>query len=643
MARWLSLVLLSLLVLSAVGCRKAVESTVDRNKPPTTWLSGAPPDSSEGPYKFHIYWGGTDPDGVVVGYLVAVTDSVNVPETYKIAPDPKDQLDTLRADPRFTTRTDSLFTFTANDPLVLAHRIYVAAIDNEGKLDQQALLSGHFLYFLARNRFAPQVFIDREVMRYRNEDHSSDRPVLGNGHLTPVVSYQDTMPNNSSISLSWHGTDRDPGGRVVGYTYHLDRPMFSLPDKGSHTAKFPDTSVPPESCSICQTFLTDGQYTLTVEAVDEAGATSDVSSNVPESFVVGFDPVTFLTSAQEVRNGVSRTLNFSGQYYYVPGSAAPGIALPGQDSRTPIPVNVPYAISAGRPDTVADYSNIVFNFTAADTAGGDRGLVAQWQPVQSPQTVYESYKSTAPFTETFSVARGLSQGFNPAQTVGLPAPVEIANFADTLKLVGSNFSGLNQMRVRSRDANNRWDGFHTYYPNAVFEVNHAPQYALPSTYLQAGDANGPNAAKPKYFAQNADGSGVFASGSSTVIALTADAPVLWVVFGPDADADAPTPMPSDWIAKRAVVQETSDGGLHGTGDVINAPWTTVRTSGGTLATAAFDRLNDGTTYRLDIAVRDHATGDGSSSGDFGRNWTTWQAYKRGDVAAPLTFTVSVTR
>ncbi len=640
MARWLSLVLLSLLVLSAVGCRKAVESTVDRNKPPTTWLTGAPPDSSEGPYKFHIYWGGTDPDGVVAGYLVAITDSVNVPETYHIAPDPKDQLDTLRADPRFTTRTDSLFTFTANDPLVLAHRIYVAAIDNEGKIDQQALLTGHFLYFLARNRFAPQVFIDREVMRYRNEDHSSDAPALGNGHLTPVVGYQDTMPNNSDIRLRWHGTDRDPGGRVVSFSYHLDRPMFSLPDRGSHEAKFPDTSVSPESCALCQSFLPDGLYTLSVEAVDEAGATSDLSAAGGEQFVVGFDPVTFLTGAKEVSAAGTRTLNIGGQYTYTPPTATPGITLPGRDVQSPIPVRVPYIVTgAGKPDTLSDYSTLVLSFTSADSAGGDRGLVKEWQPAIGPQTIFESYKITPSFGDAWAIAKGLSLGFNSSSSVALATPAEFAAFTDTLKLVGTDYSGTNQMRVRARDLNNRWDGFHTYYPNVVFEVNHAPRYSVPGTYLQAGDATGPNPSKPQYFGANADGSGVFTSAGSTVIALTPDAPVLWVVFGPDGDADAPSPMPNNWIARRAVVQETNDGGFHGVGDVITSQWNTTTNSGGTVVGTSFATLNDNTTYRLDIALRDHA----NNEAEFGRNWSAWQAYRRGELAAPMTFTVSVTR
>src|ERR1051326_1288047 len=133
MARWLFVVPLSLLTRYAGGCRKAVGPPVDRNKPPVTWITSAPADSSEASYRFHVYWGGTDPDGAVVGYLVVVTDSVNVPIPPARRADPARQLETLEADPRFTTPTASLFVFTANDPLVLAHRIYIAAIDNEGK------------------------------------------------------------------------------------------------------------------------------------------------------------------------------------------------------------------------------------------------------------------------------------------------------------------------------------------------------------------------------------------------------------------------------------------------------------------------------------------------------------------------------
>jgi hypothetical protein len=624
MARWFILICLIPLVLYSVGCRKAAAPLADRNKAPTTFITAGPLDSTEADYRIHIYWSGIDPDGVVIGYLVAVTDSTNVP-----APPSVGGLDSLRADPRFTTKTDSLFVFTANDPLVLAHRIYIAAIDNEGKLDIQAINTGHFIYFLARNRHAPEVYIQKETITIHGEQFSSDNPVMSNGHLVPQVGVRDTISSSGRVAYCWTGSDRDPASRVVGYTYQLSIPMRPVPADSTLCAQFPDADIPPEYCNQCAT-LEQIQYTFSVRATDEAGAVSESGDRNPhasEAFVVGFDPLTFMISPLD-----SMTLN-QAVSYKLSATGAPEldhvIQFTGKQTYAPsngvwegISQDIPYALLNGQPDTIPETDSLHFMFLAADTAGGDRGLIAGFGSTQYPLfTLNENYED---FYRNFSTVQGsLTNGLpvtfpsTPPFLVTLTDPVEYARFRLPILLRGSNYSGRNLLKVRSRDLANRYDGYHTNYPIAEFEVNRAPRYALPSTYLQAGDAIQPNASRPKHYASNPDGSGSFGT-----VDLCAPDTVLWVVYGPASDPDSQD-VRSDWILKRAVVRQES-----GTNPMLTS-WTSSPMS-------SFEGLEEGYTYLLDIAVRDH--GGGPLAGP-GRNWTAWSAYVRGHIPSPLSFQV----
>ena len=90
-----------------VACTPEPEYTrVIPNQAPETYISGAPLDSSNAFHRFHVYWTGLDPDGEVVEYGIAVTDSNMVPEL---------------ADYRRTSRTDTIIDFVANNEVVLSH------------------------------------------------------------------------------------------------------------------------------------------------------------------------------------------------------------------------------------------------------------------------------------------------------------------------------------------------------------------------------------------------------------------------------------------------------------------------------------------------------------------------------------------
>ena len=73
--------LVGLILVVGAGCRKVPTENNDRNRPPDTYLSAAPIDSisngglSRVPHRFRAQWAGSDVDGEVVGFFVAVTET----------------------------------------------------------------------------------------------------------------------------------------------------------------------------------------------------------------------------------------------------------------------------------------------------------------------------------------------------------------------------------------------------------------------------------------------------------------------------------------------------------------------------------------------------------------------------------------
>lgn len=135
--------LLSLLVLSALfGCRAFQPEIVVVNKPPETYIMGAPAESSGGYYHFHLYWYGTDADGEVTRFVWALTDSsVQDPEREGDEEDtrfnPATNVTTLQIG-HYTVRTDSVFDFQINLDANLAagKTFHIVAIDDRGDFDR---------------------------------------------------------------------------------------------------------------------------------------------------------------------------------------------------------------------------------------------------------------------------------------------------------------------------------------------------------------------------------------------------------------------------------------------------------------------------------------------------------------------------
>ena len=97
------------------GCRAFEPEAVIVNKPPETYIIGAPIEHGGGYYHFHVYWYGSDADGAVKRFVWALTDTTVQDE------DTTDDEEDTRFNPaldastldigHWTTRTDSVFDF----------------------------------------------------------------------------------------------------------------------------------------------------------------------------------------------------------------------------------------------------------------------------------------------------------------------------------------------------------------------------------------------------------------------------------------------------------------------------------------------------------------------------------------------------
>lgn len=228
---------------------------VDRNRPPQTFLVGAPIDTSAADvgynYRIHLYWRGEDPDGYVVGFLYSWDDS------------------SIGAF-RFTTRTDSVFELAVNDSEVISsgsgipqtsryHTFFIRAVDNLGKPDPGLTIFNRRL-FNAETEVPRVTFV---------------------GDIPSGITAIDTLCDRSPFTVCW--TARDPDGFVT--QYRVDAGSYRSPLMTDSCITFNEPGGPT---------LASGLYTMTVTAVDNANA---VGTGTVQ-FVVNHDPETvFLDSA----------------------------------------------------------------------------------------------------------------------------------------------------------------------------------------------------------------------------------------------------------------------------------------------------------------------------------------------------------
>ena len=138
-------VIMAALVLVAAafwsGCERGqVGSPYVPNALPDTRVGGETPVPLESGFLVHFDWGGSDPDGEVVGFqwkLVPVgSDGISVPDTLTEDPDTGQLINPWH----FTTTADSVFVISAapqpaGDKLTLAYVFLVRSVDSDDGVD----------------------------------------------------------------------------------------------------------------------------------------------------------------------------------------------------------------------------------------------------------------------------------------------------------------------------------------------------------------------------------------------------------------------------------------------------------------------------------------------------------------------------
>ena len=246
------------------ACREQSTFEIDRNLPPETVLTGAPGDSTTTFYVTHLHWYGVDPDGEVVAFEFAVTDSV---------PEAEDEIPWKR-----TAKTDSIFAIPVGETEeIMGRRFYVRAIDNEGRRDPTPAIT----FFTVRDNEAPEI----EFTRSRGVGPGGEEYEITS---TDLVVPSDTIPTGWRVEFAWRGRDDDTAvtengdtvhvGRVLGYSYHLS--PFESSYLGGSLA---DTVARYDN-------LLSGSYSMFVRGTDDAGF-SALNPTI-RSFVWNQDPRT---------------------------------------------------------------------------------------------------------------------------------------------------------------------------------------------------------------------------------------------------------------------------------------------------------------------------------------------------------------
>ena len=230
------LLVLGFLALVA-GCERDNSVEIDRNREPETFLTQGP-ENSENPtnptdlyYRAHLFWHGEDLDGTIAGYRFAIDDTAEA------------------SDWMWTTKTDSVFRFSAGAVGAREHLFLIRSVDNLGKQDP----TPDTLRFESDTRARPTVRFVPEKMIV------NDEPSL--------LETGDTVRVFSSITFAWTGSDED--GEVRSWESVFGAEQTPRQHERSDTTR-------------TENGLPSGPHTLTLSAIDDAGA----RSTTPSSFKV---------------------------------------------------------------------------------------------------------------------------------------------------------------------------------------------------------------------------------------------------------------------------------------------------------------------------------------------------------------------
>jgi hypothetical protein len=286
--------LVGLILVVGPGCRKIPTENNDRNRAPDTYLSAAPADTIAGgglsrvPHRFRAQWAGSDVDGEVVGFFVAVTETtidVTNGRPFRLPPPRPSQY-------RFTTSRESLFVFDVLEGRGTdrEHALYVFSVDNQGKVDPTPAVT----HFVARDPHLPGLlFTDAQAFGtvYLANGLGGVTPTPFNRAIKdsfelPLHVPRDTIPSGGRVQFSWQGFDEDFASSITGYLFKLTETEFIRTDSLTKSVSYgPGTENPAP--------LPIGLNVFRIRAIDEAGGTTQ--PDAVRRFFVNFSPDTWFS------------------------------------------------------------------------------------------------------------------------------------------------------------------------------------------------------------------------------------------------------------------------------------------------------------------------------------------------------------
>jgi hypothetical protein len=325
-----------------VGCRKPLAPTVDTNLPPETWITAAPQDTLTSrdengnlvppnpgtiPFRYHLYWSGSDQDGAVSGFYWAVTETVGSVGGLPIPllPGPKPQ------DYRYTRTRDSVFIFNVlEETNNRQHAFYIYAVDNKGKPDATPAR----VIFNSLDLYPPIPVIEAQCGVPNPTTGSRATGLIFHpndawaGGLAPVpvpkettmalcdtfsrrTTVSDIIPMGSVVHMQWHSEIRVASNPAVSYKYKIgegDEVEF---------VQVPASVTSTEYNTTDRNRLAPGLKIFTLRAIDQAGGARS-SPETTRRFYVNWTPDTWFAGPDTIPPGYSNLNNFYATTWYGP-------------------------------------------------------------------------------------------------------------------------------------------------------------------------------------------------------------------------------------------------------------------------------------------------------------------------------------
>ena len=345
------LVFVFLAVWLGVGCRKPLAPTVDSNLAPETWITAAPQDTvttrdENGnptnppgtiPFRYHLYWSGSDQDGQVAGFYWAVVETTGSVAGLPIPPLPGPK----PRDYHYTTARDSMFIFNVHeDTNNRQHAFYIYAVDEKGKADPTPAR----VIFNTLDLFPPVPVIEAlcgvpnpptgsratGLIFHPNEAWSGSGPLPTPRETTIALcdtfsrgtTVSDIVPIGSFVHIQWHSEIRVADNPAVAYKYKIG--------EGNEVefVQVPASVTSAEYNTTETNRLGPGLKIFTLRAIDVAGAarTSPETTRrfymnyIPDTWFAGPDTTPSPNPYTVVRYGNQLTGPIRYRYYAVPGT-----------------------------------------------------------------------------------------------------------------------------------------------------------------------------------------------------------------------------------------------------------------------------------------------------------------------------------